>query len=303
MTDRHSHGAIFTRLSVVMLLLACTVTPVGAQTSCPEEPPVENSQGSGTTTCPCFVAGEEVGAVFEMPAAHYPIEVLRVGIGWGSQFGGAPQVFEQSIRIREGGLPTPGAIILELPGPVLTDGFINEFDLEPLPGEVIVDSGPFTVTLAFANSNAGMVFDPSIVHDGNGCIPGQNVVFAIPGGWFDACALGVSGDWLVQVVYRQLSCGPSAPEFIRGECNDDGSVNIADAIQLLAFLFPAGPPSTPTCLDACDANDDALLNIADAIALLAALFGNPAVPLPEPATCGVDPTADTLECSSFSACP
>lgn len=303
MTDRNRRGAIFSWLPVVVLLLACAATPLDAQISCPEEPAVENSQGAGTTTCPCFVAGEEAGAVFEVPASHYPIEILRVGIGWGSQFGGTPQVLEQSIRIRQGGLPTPGAIIFELPGPVLSDGFINEFDLEPLPGEVIVNSGAFTVTLAFANSNAGMVFDPSIVHDGNGCIPGQNVVYAIPGGWFDACALGVSGDWLVQVVYRQVSCGPGAPEFVRGECNDDGSVNIADAIQLLAFLFPSGPPPTPSCLDACDANDDAMINIADAIALLSALFGSPSIPLPEPAVCGVDPSVDSIDCVSYDACP
>ena len=49
------------------------------------------------------------------------------------------------------------ALIRELVarGPVLTDGVINEFDLEPLPGEIIIDSGPFTVTLEFLSQNAG----------------------------------------------------------------------------------------------------------------------------------------------------
>ncbi|UCG52226.1 MAG: T9SS type A sorting domain-containing protein [Candidatus Latescibacterota bacterium] len=152
--------------------------------------------------CPCFVPGEEAGAVLDAPADHYPLEILRVGIGWGSQFGGSPQSLEQAIKIYAAGLPNPGAPIFTLPGPQLTDGVINEFDLEPLPDEIAIDSGPFTVTLEFLNSNAGDPFAPSVVHDGNGCQGGKNVVYAVPGGWNDACLLGVTGDWVFYVIYR-----------------------------------------------------------------------------------------------------
>jgi hypothetical protein len=31
-------------------------------------------------------------------------------------------------------------------------------------------------------------------------------VFAIPGGWTDACGLGVSGNWFMEVTYRQVNC-------------------------------------------------------------------------------------------------
>jgi hypothetical protein len=287
-------------VSAVATILS--VAALSAQV-CPDEPPFLNYQGGGSVTCPCFVVGEEFGAVFTAPAAHYPIEILRVGIGWGSFSGGAPQTLEQAVKIRAGGLPAPGALLAEMPGPVMTDGFINEFDFEPLPGEIIVASGPFTVTLEIGTANAGMVFSPSAVHDGNGCIGGRNVVFAIPGGWSDACSLGVTGDWVVHVVYRQTNCGVSDPEFIRGECNGDALVNIADAISLLAYLFPSGPPPVLPCVDACDANDDAALNIADAVALLGALFGSPTIPLPPPTVCGLDPLPDVLDCASAAACP
>jgi hypothetical protein len=185
----------------------------------------------------------------------------------------------------------------------MTDGFINEFDFEPLPGEIIVAAGAFTVTLEIGTENVGQIFNASAVHDGNGCIAGKNVVFAIPGGWSDACSLGVTGDWVVQVVYRQTNCGVVDPEFIRGECNGDTMVDIADAIFLLAYLFPSGPPPALPCVDACDANDDASLNIADAVALLAALFGAPTIPLPPPSVCGVDPIPDALDCGNAPACP
>jgi hypothetical protein len=174
---------------------------------CPEEPQLQNYTGTGAVACPCFVSGEEAGAVLEAPAEHYPIEILRVGIGWASQFGGAPQSIEQAIHIYDAGLPNPGTPIFTLEGPVLNDGYINVFDLEPILGEIVVDSGPFTVTLEFLNSNMGDPFAPTMFHDGNGCQSGKNVVYAIPGGWYDACVLGVSGDWVVFVIYRQVNCG------------------------------------------------------------------------------------------------
>lgn len=97
-------------------------------------------------------------------------------------------------------------------------------------------------------------------------------------------------------------CPGGVIEFRRGDCNNDGSVNIADAIFALSILFPSGTPPIPSCEESCNANDDAAFNIADAISLLGSLFGAPPVPLPAPgSTCGVDPTP-SLSCAA-SACP
>lgn len=71
---------------------------------------------------------------------------------------------------------------------------------------------------------------------------------------------------------------PPEPQFSRGDCNDDATFNIADMAFLLANPFSSGADGP--CADACDANDDGQLNIADAIAGLGALFGA-TVPLPE----------------------
>jgi hypothetical protein len=97
---------------------------------------------------------------------------------------------------------------------------------------------------------------------------------------------------------------PPLPSFRRGDANNDALINIADAIYLLANLFPGGnPPSVLFCMDACDANDDDIFNIADPISLLAALFGSPTIPLPAPyPVCGVDPTPGVLGCAT-TACP
>jgi len=189
-------------LLAAMSILALGIS--GAAADCPEEPLLRHYTGGGTVTCPCFVAGEEAGAIFDAPSEHYPIHIIRIGIGWGSTYGGSPDALEQAIHLYDGGLPNPGVPIYSLEGPILIDGYINEFNVDQL--NWIVDSGPFTVTLEFMNSNVGNPYLPSMVHDGNGCQSGCNVVYAIPGGWYDACVLGISGDWVVHVAYRQENC-------------------------------------------------------------------------------------------------
>jgi hypothetical protein len=130
--------------------------------------------------CPCFAAGEEAGVVLDAPAEHYPIEILKVGIGWGSQFGGATPSLEGAVRVYAKGLPNPGAPVAQLEGPALSDGAINEFNLAVIPGGVVLDSGPFTVTLQLANPSP--LLGPSVVHDGNGCRPGKTSSSRSPGG-------------------------------------------------------------------------------------------------------------------------
>lgn len=202
------------RVPCVLAVLALSLSPSIARGQCAEEPPIQNHTGAGSVACPCFVPGEEAGAVLTPPAGDLPIEVLRVGIGWGSQFGGSPQSIEAAVKVYAAGLPNPGAPVATLPGPVLTDGFVNEYDLEPLPGEIVITAAPFTVALEFLNQNNNNIFAPSVIHDGNGCQGGKNVVKAIPGGWLDACALGVTGDWVFYAVYRPADCATGAEKIL-----------------------------------------------------------------------------------------
>jgi hypothetical protein len=203
------YRSIIIALTVMVSLFAAH--PAASQ-GCPEEDPLQNYTGTGSVACPCFVAGEEAGAVFDAPSEHYPIQILRIGIGWASQYGGGSQQIEEAIRIYPSGLPDPGSPIAALLGPLLTDGATNEFDIEAQLGEVIVSSGPFTVTLKFMFDNVMDSYAPTVIHDGNGCQTGKNVVYAVPGGWYDACNLGITGDWIFYVVYRQTDCTTGAED-------------------------------------------------------------------------------------------
>lgn len=89
-------------------------------------------------------------------------------------------------------------------------------------------------------------------------------------------------------------------DFIRGDGNQDGTVDVSDAIAGLTYLFVSA--EGVYCLDAFDNNDDGQVDIGDMVYLLTTLFGGglpPASPYPD---CGPDPTDDTLTCVS-AACP
>jgi hypothetical protein len=93
--------------------------------------------------------------------------------------------------------------------------------------------------------------------------------------------------------------GPCS-RFLRGDANGDGSHDLADPIRVLESLFLGGGPLP--CLDAGDADDTGAIEITDAVYSLEYLFlGGPRPPEPLLA-CSIDPTADGLDCASFSAC-
>jgi hypothetical protein len=73
------------------------------------------------------------------------------------------------------------------------------------------------------------------------------------------------------------------PLFIRGDCNDDGNVDISDAVCTLAWLFLDGEAP---CRAANNMNGDGATDISDAVYLLNYLFlGGPA-PVAPFAACG-----------------
>jgi len=61
-----------------------------------------------------------------------------------------------------------------------------------------------------------------------------------------------------------------ACQFVCGDANGDGSVNVGDAVHLIAYVFKGGPAPDP--LDAGDANYDGQVNVGDAVFLIAYVF-------------------------------
>ena len=72
---------------------------------------------------------------------------------------------------------------------------------------------------------------------------------------------------------------PPPPEtaFLRSDCNDDGEVDISDALFILGWLFTDGTP--PRCIAAANANGDEGVDISDPTYLLQFLFNAGTAPV------------------------
>lgn len=83
--------------------------------------------------------------------------------------------------------------------------------------------------------------------------------------------------------------------FLRGDVNDDGTIDISDAIRLLNWLFLGG--EQVPCKAAGDANGDGTLDISDAPRLLRYVFSSGSPPVAPFPHCGVPPET-ALECET-----
>jgi len=87
-------------------------------------------------------------------------------------------------------------------------------------------------------------------------------------------------------------------EFIRGDGNADGQLDIADGVFLLQHLFLGG--SEPACADAGDYDVSGSLGVGDAMAVFGyQLLNGPAPAAPFP-SCDVAPGGSLLGCAAYS---
>jgi hypothetical protein len=66
-------------------------------------------------------------------------------------------------------------------------------------------------------------------------------------------------------------------QYVCGDANNDGLVNITDAVFLIQYIFAGGAAPDPLCLG--DANGDGLVNITDAVYLIQWIFAGGAGPV------------------------
>lgn len=158
--------------------------------------------GGGTGTIQAgFAENESAAAWLTSPCNG---NIVAVQVLWRSSDGSTGQSIEDSITIFNAGtFPTPGAQRAMLLGPVMNDGFLNEFryldENQTIPLSVPVTAGQvFVVSFRFL-SNPDPGNGPSVVTDA-GCQSGKNAINALGLGWVSSCLLGVSGDFVIRAV-------------------------------------------------------------------------------------------------------
>lgn len=207
-------------------------------------------------------------------------------------------------------------VLVHEDGPLIVAGWTTDDDFPVTPGSIdVLDTGirrGFLMALSPNGQGADDLLYRTITGPGaNFDVErfGDDDTYFISG-WTDADTATPAGDVPIQTASSggidgifslvRMPIVLNCP-FVRGDINQDGTIDIADAISTLAYLFDSGPGED--CLDALDINDSSAIDLADAISLLDRLFSTGAPPLPAPGvTCGADPTSDGLDCSSFT-CP
>jgi hypothetical protein len=251
MRQRKSSTRFPARVGVTLLALGGLAMLAGA-----DEITVQNDSlvdGGTVAICPCFAAGEEAAVWLTSPCDG---NIVGIQIFWKSLLGGAQVTLEDSLIVYEAGnFPNPGAVKDSFDAPVMTDGVLNEFryqdENQTIPISVPVSAGEeFVISLKFANSNFTNQFLPSIVSDAQGCQSGKNTVKVNGSTWTDACALGVSGDWVIRAVIECTGEPTGAACLPDGTCEE--GLTEADTIALGGFWNGAGTGCGDVlCFGAC----------------------------------------------------
>lgn len=93
--------------------------------------------------------------------------------------------------------------------------------------------------------------------------------------------------------------------FVRGDANDDGTLDIGDPVHILNLLFMEN--RQPGCRESLDSNNNSRIDITDGVFLLNFLFLGGPPPAAPTAACGTDPdlagSPGDLGCDRFEHCP
>ncbi len=176
-----------------------------------------------------FISGEHAGARLTAPCDG---AIVEIQIAWVEGTPGHDATVERAIHIFDGStFPVPGEELALLEAPLMTPGFFNQFRYldqgQTVPLNVPVTAGQqFYVTLEFENPTDVGNGGPSVVRDVDGCQPGRNVLYAIPGGWMSFC-IHLQGDLLIRVV---IDCD----EMAGACCLPDGSCEMLSSSDCVA---------------------------------------------------------------------
>jgi hypothetical protein len=130
-----------------------------------------------------------------------------------------------------------------------------------------------------SQSESGEQINWQVISNG-GSIDGVSTNYLL-GGTIGQTATGSGGSdnfglrhgfW--QSITESCECSP-------GDANNDGAVNVGDAVYIINYVFQGGPPPIPHTTCSGDANGDCNTDVGDAVYIINYVFKNG----PPPVTC------------------
>ncbi len=219
-----------------------------------------------------FIVGEHAGVRLTSPCNG---TIVGIQILFLADSPDAQPALHNGIYINEGDtFPMPGAQLEFLEAPLLTPGFLNEFrhvdEAGTIPIHVPVTQGQqFYITLEFGEPTDVGGGGASVVADTDGCQWNHNVLYAIPGGWLDFCAL-ISGDLVIRAIVDceetpGACCLPSGlcEQLTPTECADQDGTFQGEGVSCDDVTCPQ--PDGACCIAASEVCVDATLQECNAL--------------------------------------
>ncbi len=186
-------------------------------------------------------------------------------------FGGALSISDSSATVESSILWNDSAVMggdeISVAAGFAVSASFSDVDPAGFLGTVVVGAGMINADPAFAAPLIGdyrQTVDSPTLDAGSLAPPPGALDFECDPRWSDSDNDGVA----------RVDIGADECPFLPGDVNCDGSLNIADPLYLLAYLFQGGPP--PVCSSG-DVNGDGSTSIVDPSFLFAYLFqGGPA---------------------------
>ncbi len=125
----------------------------------------------------------------------------------------------------------------------------------PLPGTAMLPTYPISAS-DIHNFEYQNPFDPGVIH----CPYTVGPIFTM-----------IEAALIICPVEEECDCKP-------GDANGDLTINISDAVYLIAYIFAGGGAPTPYNICSGDANCDCTVNISDAVYLISYIFAHGTAP-------------------------
>lgn len=196
-----------------------------------------------------FVEGEQAASWLTSPCNG---DLRAVQVFWRSVAGTTGQTIHSAIQIsRAGTFPNPGASALNIVGPVLIDGALNEFryldENQTVPVIVPVSANETFVVAVVFDAPVGAA-EASVVRDTDGNQSGRNGLLARLSQnnyvWFNSSTLGVQGDWVIRAVI-DCAAGPQEADVGVGLMATPGQYTAGQALSYTIVIDNAGPVAAP----------------------------------------------------------
>jgi uncharacterized repeat protein (TIGR01451 family) len=198
-----------------------------------------------------FVPGEKAGSWLTSPCNG---NLRAVQVFWRSPAGTSGQTIHTAIDIhRAGTFPNPGALALNISGPVLTDGVLNEYryldENQTIPIVVPVAANETVVVVFEFDTEPVEFLDPSLTRDTDGNTSGRNSLYARlgPGNfvWFNSATFGLQGDWIIRAVI-DCAAGPQLADVGVGMQASLAQYLAGQPLGYTIVIDNAGPVASPS---------------------------------------------------------